>query len=1407
MADNLCPGTYNVEVTDASGCASTNSAIVNEPLAIELDSIVVNANCSLADGSGCVVVSGGIAPYTYSWPTGGTASCESGLGASSYLVTVTDSNLCVAQIVVEISDLGGPVASIVSQFEVSCNGLLDGNATVDMTGGGGSSFTVQWDANAGSQTTPTASNLGAGVYTVTITDDLGCSASASATITEPTAIATNPGFVDPSCFGYCDGSMGVVVSGGTPVYGYEWFDAANVLVGSQDTLTGSCSGAYTLVITDANGCTEILNYTLTDPSQVSGSSSDTPVLCNGACDGTGIATGVVGVGTFAYQWDVAAGSQTTATATGLCPGTYDCLITDGDGCFTNVSATITEPPVLTTGITNYGNLTCNGSCDGYAEVLATGGTAPYSYDWGGFGTTQQLTGLCAGTYTVIVTDANGCTSSSTIVITEPSALGISFTSTDNLCYQSCDGTASVSVSGGTLPYSYQWDDPGFSTVAGVTNLCVGTYTCTVTDSNGCVIDQVVTIGEPTILDLVVLSTTDANCGQANGEICIGSVGGVGPFTYQWNDINNTTTACLGTIVSGCYQITVLDANGCITDSTICINNIAGPVITLDAVTDVSCFGANDGEMSFTVSGGTGTLTYGFYDALNNLISTGSGPYTGLSGGNYYLQVTDGAGCIIQETGFIDESSVLNSAITSSSDVTCSGLCDGAATVSVSGGTLPYVLTWSNGQTTNTATGLCAGNWTVDIVDATGCQSTADVTIIDPLGMSINSSVVDVTCGGGNDGSIDLSVSGGTPAYTYLWTPLVSTGSTANSLTAGTYTIDVVDANGCLATTVITVTEPSILSATYGAVNSTCGQCNGSASLTVTGGSGPYSYQWLNGGSNPLAATNLQLCPGNHPVIVTDANGCSYSLTVLITDEPAPQIDAMLFTPPSCYGGNNGTAEVMSTGGTGVLSYLWDAAAGSQTSSLASGLPAGTYCVTVTDVNNCLVSNCVTITEPAQLSGVPDGTATICYGDSTQIWASGQGGTPGYTINWSTPGLVGTGPIMVSPLTQTDYCFTVEDASGCVSSSSCVTIDVLPALSVDMMPSVSICSGSPVDILASASGGNGGPYEFDWVTGSGVGITPSTTGSPSTITDSPVVDTWYYVTVSDGCSLDATDSVEILIDALPVAFLNVVNASGCAPFTAEFILNTDIGVNFEYDYECDGVVDFEGGNMNPTYTYNSPGLYDVCVTVITATGCESTITTSGLVEVYPVPTAGFSPSPSTTSEISPIIQFYDESFGAETYIWLFGDGDSISGLGSDVINLTNTNGTVQDPEHFYGSVGTYSVTQIVTNIYGCIDQITSAVTILPEQTLFVPNSFSPNGDGKNDFFIPQGVGIDNENFEMLIFNRWGEVIFETHSLNQPWDGKAKGNQKIAETDVYIWLIRTNNVFGNNIEYKGHVTLLK
>ncbi len=1411
QASALCSGTYNVTVTDDNGCVEIMPVTLTDPPALELDSTVVNANCGLPDGEACVIASGGTGPYTYLWPSSGTASCELGLPAGTYVVQVTDANACVENVAITVSDLSGPTATITAQTEVSCNGLADGSATVDMTGGAGTSFTVQWDANAANQTTPTASNLAAGIYTVTITDDLGCSASTSATITEPDAMTFTTGHTDPSCFGYCDGSAWVTTVGGTPTYNYDWLDAGlNPLGINNDTATALCGGSYILNVTDANGCSSTLNFNLTDPAAVSATVGASDILCNGACDGTATATGVVGVGSFTYQWDAAAANQTTATATGLCPGTYTCTVSDADGCFTNVTTTVTEPTVLTASITMFGHVTCNGACDGYAQVDVTGGTAPYTFSWGGAGTTQNVTNLCAGNYTATVTDANGCVATANIVITQPAPLGVTATSSNNSCYQSCNGSASVSVSGGTTPYTYQWNDPTFSTNPTVNGLCAGTWTCTITDANGCSISQSVVITQPTLLGIVINSVTDANCGQANGEICISSVGGVGPFTYAWNDPSNTTTACLTGVAANCYQITVLDANGCSTDSTICVNDITGPDVTVGAITDVSCFGASDGSMDFNVTSVTGGLTYGFYDAAGNLVSSGLPVYTNLDGGSYYLQVTDAAGCIGQDIGFIAEPNQLNSAVTTSTNVTCNAACDGQAMVSISGGSTPYTISWNDpaNQTTNLATNLCAGTWVATITDDNLCTSSASVVITEPLPLSQTNIVDNVDCNGGNDGLINLTVSGGTPAYNYLWTPAVSSGSLASALTAGTYDVDITDQNGCLLQTSITVTEPPLLTLSYSAVNATCSQCNGSASLAVTGGTAPYTYQWLNGGSNPSAATNLSLCPGNHNVIVTDANGCVETITVIVGDEPSPIIDSLVFSQPLCNGSSNGSAEVYASGGTGVLSYLWDVAAGSQTSSLASGLAAGTYCVEVSDVNNCSVSNCVTITEPSPLNPVPDGSVTICYGDSTQVWASGSGGTPGYTINWTPSGFTGTGPIMVNPLSTTDYCFTVTDANGCVSPAACVTVDVLPQIQIDMMPSTSICSGDPVSITSSASGGNGGPYSFTWVDDAGNSHTPTGTGSPSTINDSPGADTWYYVTVSDGCSLEEFDSVYVTIDALPTADLTVLDSNGCEAFTANFNLDTDIGVNFDFDFDCDGVVDYSGTNSTPSNTYGNSGLYDVCVTVTSADGCVTNIMETGIVEVYPVPTAGFTPEPTVTTEVDPSVTMYNGSSGAINYIWTFGDGDTISGVASDIIGTGNSSGTVGEPTHFYENVGTYDITQIVTNQYGCTDQVTHTVTIQPEQTLYVPNSFTPNGDGKNDFFFPQGQAIDEANFEMFIFDRWGELIYETSSLSLPWDGSVKGRSgSIAKTDVYVWLIRTRDLLGNDKEYKGHVTLLR
>lgn len=1405
----LCSGTYTVTVTDANGCEINDDMTIGEPTAILLDSTVTNSNCNQADGAACVTASGGTAPYTYSWPIGGVNSCESSLVANSYVVTVTDGSGCSEQIVVEVSDLAGPQAEIIDSTRVSCFGNCDGAATVDMVGGSGTSFVVRWDGNTGSQTTPTASNLCAGLYTVILTDDLGCNASTSIIISEPDAITTNLGIKDPSCFGYCDASVGVVVAGGTSPYNYTWRDAVNATIGSNnDTISALCTGAYSLEVVDVNGCTELVNYTLNNPAQVTAQSSSTDVLCNSACDGTATAIGNIGVGNFTYAWDAAAGNQTTGTATGLCPGTYTCVVTDANGCFTDVSTTITEPPALSADITISGNLSCNGTCDGFAEVDVAGGTAPYSFDWGAFGNTQVAIGLCAGTYTATVTDVNGCTATTNVVIAEPTALGVNSTVVNSSCYGVCDGSATVNVSGGAAPYTYQWDDPGFQTTSSISNLCGGTYTCTITDAKGCSTTESIIITEPTLLSLVTSSVSDANCGQSNGEICVSAVGGVGPFTYAWNDPNNSTTACLSNAASNCYQVTVLDGNGCSKDSVICLNDIAGPVVNFLTTTNVSCFGANDGTMDFFVSSPTGGLTYELSTG-GNVITTGVGPYTGLSGGTYDLQVTDAAGCVGQDIGFVFEPNALNSAITSSVDVTCNLGCNGRAVVSVSGGITPYSISWNDPatQTTNLAENLCAGTYTATVTDANLCQSLASITINEPPALAIQETTTNVSCNAGNDGLIDITVTGGTPAYNYQWIPNVSSGSIAGTLTNGSYNVNVTDANGCIVQSVIPITEPAPLVVSASSVNSTCTQCNGSASVSASGGTGPYTYQWLNGGSNPNAATNLQLCPGTHTVIVTDVNGCSETAVITITDEPAPIINSMASTEPPCNGGSNGSATVVASGGTGVLSYAWDVSAGNQTSATASGLEAGTYCVIVSDVNNCTVTQCVVVLEPAPINGVPDGSTAICHQDSTQIWASGQGGTPPYTINWQVAGFTGTGPIMVSPTSTESYCFTVTDNNGCLASSECITVTVQPPISLSIDPAASICAGDTVNASVVASDGNGGPYTFTWLDENGATVPDTTVGSVSTISVDPRIDNKYYVTVGDGCSLEVIDSIQISLNPLPTAFLNVVDSEGCIPFDADFIVNSDIGVNYDFDYQCDGIVDYSGPDNSTSWSYTTPGVYNVCLTVTSADGCQTTVSDSGLVEVFSNPTANFSSTPSITSILDPTIGYDDLSSGATTYRWNFGDGDTIAGIATDPVAESNTTGTVGSPVHTYNASGTYDVTLIVTNSDGCTHTVSYPVTIEPDFSIYVPNSFTPNGDGLNDEFTPVGEGMDSDNYHFYIYNRWGELIWESHNIDKAWNGIPQGGAEVAQTDVYVWLVETKDPDGKPIRLTGHVTIIK
>ena len=1419
IATNLCAQTYNVTITDANGCEVTAPVEISEPTSLILDSTVVNANCGLPDGSACVLAIGGTGPYTYLWPDGFTNSCATALFAGTYCVEVTDANGCTATICIEIQDLNGPSAMILDTSMVSCSGFTDGSATVDMIGGNGV-FTALWDANAGSQITPTASNLAAGFYGVTITDAIGCNASVSIEVTEPDVLFSIQTSYNTNCFESCDGIASLATIGGTQPYSYNWLDENNMTIGITDSIGDLCAGDYVLSIVDDQGCTDIINYTIQEPNQVTGSASPTGISCFDECDGTATAIGIVGMTPFSYQWGAAAGNQTGATASGLCPGNYSCTITDSDGCQTIVSATISQPTLLTATINLIGNVSCNGYSDGWAEVSPLGGTSPYTYQWDNSGGSLiTATNLSAGTYTVTVTDANGCVTTATTTITQPTPLGATPTFMDVDCFGNCNGSASVIVSGGSGGNAYQWNNPTFATTATVNNLCAGTYTCLVTDVNGCEISKTVNITQPTQIGMSV-SITDANCGLFNGSAGVNVFGGTLPFVYQWNDALTQTTAFAFNLNANCYTLTVTDGNGCFEDSVICLDDIEGPTVTFVTSSDVTCFGDQDGSMQYAVTGGTGSANLEWIDDVGNSIPAGSNLNTliGLDGGCYSLIATDAAGCISSESSCIAEPTQINSAIFNFNDVTCNTGCDGDATVDVSGGLVAsgYGYSWNDGQTTQQATGLCAGDYTVTVNDDNNCVTSSSVTIGEPTPIVITAdNVVNVSCFGECDGEIQISVTGGTAPYLYDWFPIGLTTPGVAGLCAGTYTVRITDANGCAEEMDITIMEPTQLVQSASTVNATCSDCNGEGSITASGGTAPYAYNWFGLGNSPGNSNNTGLCPGLVTFEVTDANGCLISSTTNVIDEAAPVIDSILFVEPLCNGYSTGNASVYASAGTAPYTYLWDDPS-AQTAQTAVALEDGLYGVQVTDGNGCIAFDLVNITEPSPLNAIADIERTICYGESTQIWASGQGGTPfldgTYTVTWDNLPNTGSAPVTVSPLTTTLYCASVSDANGCLPVSSCVTITVTPALTLAITPPIDMCAGGAVDIVATATGGDTliNPYTFIWYDDAGLtNVVPSSqSGNVSTVSVNPSEPTTYYAVLSDGCSTNDTVSTTVSINPNPQAFIAAFDSSGCAPFTAQFVANSDIGVNFDFDVDCDSTPEYSGPNNTFNYAYTTPGIYDVCLTVTSADGCFTTINSPAMITVHDLPVANFGVSPAETSILNPVIEMIDYSIGGSIYSWDFGDGTSITGNGDSVLVDSTNTGLMSDPTHLYSDTGYYDITLTIFSINGadtCESIYTQTIHIEGDYIFFAPSAFTPNGDGKNDVFIPKGIGIDAMTYDFYVFNRWGEQIFEAHNKDIGWDGKHKGTP--VQVDAYVWLVRTLDNKGKPHEYIGHVTVVR
>ncbi|MFY0591611.1 PKD domain-containing protein [Roseivirga sp.] len=1344
---NISGGTYVLIITDGNACQQTFTYTVDEPsAAMGVSGVVVDESC-FGDNQGAVqlTVTGGTAPYTYLWNQGTTTKDVSGLGQGVYQVTVTDNNGCTIQ---GNFTIAGPTAiSVVEAIsDVSCNGQADGAIDIQTTGGTGS-YTYLWSDGV---TTEDRTNLLPGNYSVTITDGNACAYTRSYTITEPAALAIGYSATDVTCFGEGNGGVMVTVTGGVLPYSYAWSSGE-----TTKDLNNLSGGSYVLTVTDNNGCLITETIQIQEPVAL----SVTPTITNETCFGDNQGSIVLGVsggtGPYTYSWNQ---GSTSKDIFGLAQGTYQVMITDAQGCSIQSDYTVSGPTALTLA-SNISSVSCFGADNGEIDLTISGGTGPYSFAWSNGESTEDLMGLSPSTYSVVVTDANGCTTADNFTITEPLPLTINYQANNVSCFGADDGSIELTVTGGTLPYTYSWG--GGESTKDLSNLAGGEYEITVRDARGCLLSTNITIGAPTAALSATAAITNALCyDQPDGRIELSVTGGTAPFNYLWS--NGSNQKDLINAFAGTYGLTITDASGCVFTETYEIQEPAALTIDFES-TSTSCFGDSDGSIIATPSGGTGPYAYVWSNGST------SKDLVNISGGTYNLTIIDASNCSITRSVEVGDSRDLTVDI-QKRDVLCRGESSGFISLDVTGGSGTYTYTWNTGDAERQINDLVAGVYEVVISDEGGCSTTASVVISEPAeALTVHlADFEDLRCFGDESALIRAIPTGGIAPYTYLW----SNGERTNQITglgAGDYSVVVTDANGCAVQSNVTLAQPvaPITISTSGKLNLSCQSDNdGQISIDLSGGTGPYEVLWSTG-SNERTITNLRT--GDYTVRVRDAMDCVVERVFTITEPELLSLEDAIVNESQCYDDRNGAIELNLKGGTGPFTYQWNT--GATTKNLI-GISSGDYSVLVTDANGCQVQGNYALAEPALYRLSSEVSPISCIGSNdASISLNIEGGVGRSTILWNT----GASTETLTNLGPGTYNVLVEDKNGCTIQRTFNIFDPLPLTLDAYIEDATRCNdprSGRVNVIV--SGGNE-PYQYRWSNGT----------TASTLID--VLPGTYVVEVTDrfNCTVQGTYTV-LQPEPLQVGF-STEPYIDCNNRVAGVLVKANVkgGVG-KYQYNWS-----RGNSVNSELLVTEPGR--LTIEVLDDRSCFQQKSID--IDVPELGLADFeynAESIDLTGELASNdpVSFFDLSIGEVVdWKWEFGDGFDSNEV---------------DPIHTYDSPGTYIVTLTITDRTGCETIKTTTLEITEGYRIMLPNAFTPNGDGNNDFYRPRMLGLTTIRF--IVYNTWGEVIFSTDDLeSKGWDGMIKG--KRAENGNYIYKLIGLSFNGLKVEREGIFALMK
>jgi gliding motility-associated-like protein len=944
----VSPSVNDLTVGNCNGgtCATVSS--------VAFTASKTNPTCGNNNGNIALTVTS-IGTATYTWSANaatGNLSTASNLGAGTYSVTVAQ-NGCTKDTIITLTASGAPTFTS-SVTNATC-GLANGSISISVTSAGAASYS--WSANAATGNSATASNLGAGTYNVTVSQN-GCTKDTSLTITTSTKPVFTANLTNATC-GLSNGS--IVVNTTTPgTATYTW--SANAATGNSATASNLGAGTYNVTVVQ-NGCTKDTSLTITTTTKP----VFTANLTNATCDliNGSISVSVSTPGTATYTWSANAATGNSATASNLGAGSYNVTVAQ-NGCTKDsvFTLTSTSKPIFTYSTTNP---TC-GQNNGSITINVTS-TGAATYTWSAnaaTGNSATASTLIAGTYTVTVLQ-NGCTKDTSILLNSSSTINLSITNPINPTCAGHDGSITVALSGGTAPYTVTIDTGGTPFTINVpiaisqtiNNLPAGTVSVSVTDLATCQNSTSATLTAPTnccTFSLAAMLTQPA-CNSTNGQIAVTVSNGSGNYSYGWSANastgNNATASNLG---AASYTVTITDNaySNCSKDSTFTLSNPNAPNIANVAIGNETCAGTNDGSITVSASGGTGLLTY-IWSANAN---TGNTPAAiNLTAGTYAFTVADANNCQSTGNGTVIANICCNLQTSVTENTTTCGLNNGSAQITVlSGGQLPYNYSINGGiaQPNNLFSNLAAGTYEIISIDGNGCRDTLMANIPASVNsLSVSVSAIDVTCNGFADGTATANPVGGNGIIAYNWNTGLTSPSIV-SLLAGTYTVSATDGDGCTASGSGVINEPSPVICNLGNDTSLC---NGTQFL-ISAPTGFSTYSWNTGETSNTVLTAIS---GTYDLTVTDANGCTATDSIHVSFNNAATID--LGNDLSIYeGGKVGIFPTISGNNKGT--FLWQPATGLSCTNclntVASPNENTTYTLAYLDENGCIVNDTINV---------------------------------------------------------------------------------------------------------------------------------------------------------------------------------------------------------------------------------------------------------------------------------------------------------------------------------------------------------------------------------------------------------------------------------------------------------------